>query len=116
MNFKITLHSNESNPCIPTNYQYPLSAALYRVIAKGDAHYADFLHKTGYGKGFKFFTFSQINCPFRITKDRLQIFGNELSFQVSFHLPEAMENFIKGLFQSEKIDIADKKYRASFTI
>jgi CRISPR-associated endoribonuclease Cas6 len=93
-----------------------LFAALYRVIAKGDARYAAFLHKTGYGKGFKFFTFSQINCLFNINNDRMQLRNSEISFRVSFHLPEAMENFIKGLFQSERIDIADKKSRASFLI
>ncbi|GAB6008895.1 CRISPR-associated endoribonuclease Cas6 [Dysgonomonas reticulitermitis] len=118
MNFKITLHSTEPNPCIPVNYQYPMSAALYRVIAKGDARYAAFLHGTGYGKGFKFFTFSQIDCPFNINREEkyIKLRGNELSFSISFHLPEAMESFIKGLFQSERIDIADKKFRASFVV
>lgn len=101
---------------IPINYQYPLSGAIYRIIAKGDAAYASFLHETGYGKGFKLFTFSQLNVPFKIEGDRLHLTGNEASFQVSFHLPQAMENFVKGLFQSERIDIADKKSKAGFTI
>ncbi|MDR1556236.1 MAG: CRISPR-associated endoribonuclease Cas6, partial [Tannerellaceae bacterium] len=116
MNFKITLDSIEPNPCIPVNYQYPLSAALYRVIAKGDAHYAAFLHETGYGKGFKFFTFSQIESPFRMKGDRLYLQRNEFSFRIAFHLPEAIESFIKGLFQSEKIDLADRLSRTSFTV
>lgn len=116
MTFYIKLQSIDPKPCIPFNYQYPMSAALYRVIAKGDAHYATFLHETGYGKGFKFFTFSQIDCPFDMDDDRLHLKSNELSFRISFHLPEAMENFIKGLFQSEKIEIADKKSRASFVV
>lgn len=116
MQFKITLHSLQPQPLIPINYPYPLSSALYRIIAKGDAGYAAFLHELGYGKGFKLFTFSQINCPFRIEGDRLHLQGEELWFTVSFHLPQAMENFIKGLFQSERIDIADKHSRASFTV
>ncbi len=41
---------------IPINYPYPLSAAIYRIIAKGNADYADFLDGQGYGKGFKLFT------------------------------------------------------------
>jgi CRISPR-associated endoribonuclease Cas6 len=95
-----------------------MSAALYRIIAKGDAHYAAFLHGTGYGKGFKFFTFSQIDCPFNINKEEqyIKLRGDKLSFKISFHVPEAMKNFIKGLFQSEKIDISDKKSRASFVV
>ncbi len=116
MQFKITLHTAESHQLIPINYSYPLSSALYRIIAKGDADYAAFLHESGYGKGFKLFTFSQINCPFRIEGDRLRLQSNELWLQVAFHLPQAMENFIKGLFLSERIDIADKHSRASFTV
>lgn len=116
MNFHITLQNIGSNPCIPINYQYPLASALYRIIAKGDEQYAAFLHKTGYGKGFKFFTFSQIACPFLIKGDRMHLQANDVSFRISFHLPETMENFIKGLFQSEQIEIADKKSRAAFTV
>lgn len=115
MRFRITLASNIRHT-IPMNYQYPLSAAIYKIIAKGDAEYASFLHETGYGKGFKLFTFSQINCPFNIQGDRMQLLSNELTFQVAFHLPQAMENFIKGLFQSERIEIADKRSKGSFAV
>lgn len=117
MVFNIVLnHIGKLPGIIPVNYAYPLSSALYRIIAKGDAQYASFLHETGYGKGFKFFTFSQINCPFKIEGSRMLLLSNELSFQAAFHLPPAAENFIKGLFQSEKIDIADKASGAGFTI
>lgn len=116
MRFAVTLLSKEGNAILPINYQYPLSSALYKVISKGDAEYANFLHQKGYGKGFKFFVFSQIQCPFKLEGDRLRLLRSELSFQISFHLPQAMESFIKGMFQSERIDIADKKSRASFTV
>ncbi|MCH5598022.1 CRISPR-associated endoribonuclease Cas6 [Niabella ginsengisoli] len=110
----IAIHSGVN--IISLNYQYALSSAIYRIIAKGDAAYASFLHETGYGKGFKFFTFSQINCPFKIEGDRMRLLSNELNFQVAFHLPQAAENFVKGLFQAEQIDIADKKSKASFRV
>lgn len=116
MRFKITLSNKQQEAVIPINNQYPMSSAIYRVIRKGDAEYASFLHETGYGKGFKFFTFSQINVPFRREGDRLHLLSRELSFDVAFHLPVAMESFVKGLFQSERIDIADKISRASFTV
>ncbi|MFZ4861319.1 CRISPR-associated endoribonuclease Cas6 [Sphingobacterium sp. Mn56C] len=101
---------------IPINYQYPLSSAIYRIMAKGDRQYADFLHEKGYGKGFKFFTFSAINCPFKIEGDRLLLQHNELSFVVSFHLPEAVQYFVQGLFSSESIVIADKKSKVCFKV
>lgn len=117
MQFKITLHNTQSlSAVIPINYQYPLSSAIYKIISRGDETYASFLHEQGYGKGFKLFTFSQINCPFNIIDDRLHLQHDELSFVVSFHLPQTMENFIKGLFQSEQIDIADKYSKAHFSV
>ncbi len=117
MVFKIILNLIGKTPgIIPVNYAYPLSSALYRIISKGDAGYAQFLHESGYGKGFKFFTFSQISCPFKIEGDRMHLLHNELHFHVAFHLPQAAESFVRGLFQSEHIDIADKRSRASFTV
>lgn len=117
MRFKITLTTDSKNlTIIPINYQYPLSAALYRIIAKGDAEYANFLHETGYGKGFKLFTFSQINCSFDRRDDRFHLKSNELWFEIAFHFPEALESFVKGLFMSESIDIADKKSKATFSV
>lgn len=115
MRFKLTLTTTQQ-ASIPINYQYPLSAAIYRIISKGDSEYAAFLHEKGYGKGFKLFTFSQLNVPFKIEKDRLRLTGNEANFHIAFHLPEAMESFVKGLFQSEQIDIADKKSKTSFSV
>ncbi|WP_160711328.1 CRISPR-associated endoribonuclease Cas6 [Chitinophaga solisilvae] len=114
MRFAARLLSVSDNCTIPINYSYPLSAAIYRILANGDKEYAEFLHERGYGKGFKLFSFSQINCPFRIEGDRLRILGRELSFFISFHLPQAAESFITGLFQSEVLVIADRKSRAEF--
>lgn len=115
MRFLIKL-AKKQGESIPINYPYPLSAAIYRIIAKGNAEYADFLHGQGYGKGFKLFTFSQLNGPFQLAGDRLRLNGQDASFQVAFHLPEAMASFVKGLFQSEQIDIADKQSRISFSV
>lgn len=118
MRFKLQLQT-KPNVSIPINYQYPLSAAIYKIIAKGDKEYAAFLHGKGYGKGFKLFTFSQIITPFEIDgeqKDRMTLISNEATFHISFHLPQAMESFVKGLFKSEYIDIADKKSKARFYV
>ncbi len=115
MIFKIELDGIKGQE-IPINYQYPLSAALYRIIAKGNAEYASFLHETGYGKGFKFFSFSQIHSPFKIVGSRMQLTHDFLYFYVSFHLPQAMESFVKGLFKSEEIVIADKESKGIFKV
>ena len=44
MRFKITLQSISGSQ-IPINYQYPLSSAIYKILAKGYASYAQFLHE-----------------------------------------------------------------------
>ncbi|WHT73338.1 CRISPR-associated endoribonuclease Cas6 [Myroides odoratimimus] len=116
MRFRIKLEAIDKERIIPANYQYPLSAAIYKIISKGDNDYATFLHQEGYGKGLKLFCFSDIKCPFVIEGDRLLLQQNELEVQVAFHLPEAMQHFVQGLFASEKINISDKKSRQDFRV
>jgi len=108
MRFSLILCCGQSPAILPINYQYPLSAVIYKIISKGDASYANFLHELGYGKGFKLFTFSQLQVPFVIEGDRMQLKNTDANLQIAFHLPQAMESFVKGLFQSERIDITDK--------
>lgn len=116
MRFLITLQSVNKPTIIPINYQYPLSAAIYKILQKADEEYAAFLHEKGYGKGFKLFTFSQVNCPFKIKMDRMWILSNEVSFEVAFHLPVAIENFVKGLFQTSEMSIADRISTGVFSV
>lgn len=116
MRFKIKLETKSPSVEIPINYQYPLSAAIYKIIAKGDEKYAGFLHEQGYGKGFKLFTFSDLKGKFKIRKDRMTLLDEQISFVVCFHMPEASRNFIEGLFRSEEIVIADKKSKVQFSV
>ncbi|MBD0280088.1 MAG: CRISPR-associated endoribonuclease Cas6, partial [Flavisolibacter sp.] len=63
MRLKLTLHTNEKGALLPFNYQYPLSAAIYKIIQTADHEFAAFLHDQGYGEGhksFKLFTFSDL--------------------------------------------------------
>lgn len=114
-NIKLKLHSDSQN-LLPINYQYPLSAAIYKILDKGDAEYAKFLHEEGYGKGYKFFTFSDLKLKFKLNGDRMVILDSAVEFVVCFHLPEASKTFVEGLFRSQEIVIADKKSRATFYI
>ncbi|WP_407690698.1 hypothetical protein [Rhizosphaericola mali] len=116
MHFLIRLQTSHPNTEISLNYPYMLSAAIYKIIAKEDAEYAQFLHEQGYGKKFKFFTFSQLNTPFKIDRGRMKLISNEAYFQIAFHLPHAVESFVKGLFQSEQIELADKISKVAFKV
>jgi len=122
MRIQLTLHSHEPRPVIPINYQYPLSAAIYKIIQRADTNYAAFLHNNGYskegsGKQFKLFTFSDIRAPFAPpVSDRLYLKSQEIRVIVCFHIPDAAENFVKGLFMKQQLEIADSSSRAVFTI
>lgn len=121
MRFQLTLIPSTASAMLPVNYQYPLAAAIYGIIQQADEEYADFLHETGYGKTntlkkFKLFTFSDLRVPFRISGDRLYMLGSTVQLTVCFHISDAAENFIKGLFMNQQVEIADKKSKASFTV
>ncbi len=116
MRLQICLQATQSTAVIPINYQYPLSAAIYNILSKGDAEYASFLHETGYGKGYKLFTFSDLKGKFKIRQDRIHLIDPHVEFTISFHLPETSRTFVEGLFRSEEITIADQKSKAQFKV
>lgn len=120
MRFKILLSPTSAPSVIPINYQYPLSAAIYKVLDRADSDYAAFLHEKGYRadgslKNFKLFTFSDLSVRFKLKGDRMHLHSPP-ELVVSFHLPEVAETFVKGLFLSGQLDIADRKSKASFRI
>lgn len=64
MRIRLTLRPIEPKCRIPINYQYPMSAAIYRFLSRGSKEYADWLHSKGYidtdGKPHKLFVFSKL--------------------------------------------------------
>lgn len=118
MRFKLILHT-ASNSLLPFNYQYPLSSAIYKIIQSADEAFAAFLHDTGYGyrgKTFKLFTFSDIKTPFQKQGDRMQLTTGEAELTICFYVPLAAENFIKGLFINQQLEVADKLSKTIFQI
>lgn len=119
MRLKLTLQTLHKPVLLPFNYQYPLSAAIYKIIQSADAEFAAFLHDKGYGEGhksFKLFTFSDIKTAFIKNGDRMQLQTDEAQLIVCFYVPEAAENFIKGLFLNQQLQIADYKSKTTFQI
>jgi CRISPR-associated endoribonuclease Cas6 len=117
MRIKITFNVSGTRQVLPLNYQYPLSAWIYKVLEKGDSEFSAFLHEAGYQlenqKTFKLFTFSNLLFPprgFRILKgtDRMEITSREVSLIIAFMLPDAMQNFVSGLFRDQQAEIGDK--------
>jgi len=120
MQFKITLRCLDEYPVLPINYQYELSAWIYKVLQNADAGYSEFLHQCGYQSGrksFKLFCFSQLNVPKRsIEGDRLHIGSREISFIIGFYLDRAAEEFVRGLFQEQQFSLGDRVSRARLVV
>lgn len=120
MKLLLSLMPDCKSSLLPVNYQYPLSAAIYKIIRQADEKYAAFLHDTGYqlpnGKSFKLFVFSDLQVPFQIKGDRMQLNTSPASLVIGFHIEEAASRFIRGLFINQCIEIADKISKARFCI
>lgn len=117
MRFKITFKLPLKKQVLPLNYQYPVSAWIYKVLANNDRQFAQFLHEEGYKmeneKTFKLFTFSNLQFPANSTHlikgtDRLEIKTDKAWMVLAFQIPVAAEKFIAGLFQEQKAEIGDR--------
>lgn len=123
MRFKLTFKiTDASNNLLPANYQYPLSAWIYKTIHEGDHAFARFLHETGFtvgGAAYKFFTFSRLQFPnhgFAMQGDRMRLTTNKVELEVRFLAPEALRHFISGLFSQQQLRIGDKKSSVGFKV
>ncbi len=114
MRFKLILERTGTGRFLPINYQYELSSAIYRIVDQADSDFAEFLHQQGYranGKPFRLFTFSRLFFKgFKVLPEsgRIEHFGKEVAFEVSFLVDRIAEEFIKGLFQHQEIFLGDK--------
>lgn len=120
MRFRITLKQEGRFQLIPINYQYELSSWIYRVIESADEEFSHFLHTQGYQKGaknFKLFTFSKLHkFKYDRIKDRLKLLSDRLSLDVAFHIDQAAEKFIMGLFQKQSFRLGDKITQANLRV
>lgn len=105
---------------LPINYQYELSAWIYKVIERADAEYSDFLHNKGFqhaGKQFRMFTFSQLDArPYEIQGNKIKLLGKDVSFILRFAVDASLENFIKGLFIQQRFGLGDATNVVDFEV
>lgn len=122
MRFKLTLHTAGKENILPINYQYEVASWIYKVLDKGDAEFADWLHKNGYQNGkqyFKFFTFTHLDIPKPIRdikSDRIYLNNGQVFLTISFLPEKASESFIIGLFKDTEATFSDGKTWANFRV
>ncbi len=115
MRFKLTLNRTTKQCMLPMDYQYYISAWIYKVIGKADKEFAQFLHDKGYGnsetKLYKLFCFSRLNFGKPVLwKDKklFEIKPHDITLMISFDVQEAASHFIQGLFLEQEFYLGDK--------
>ncbi|MCM1531200.1 MAG: CRISPR-associated endoribonuclease Cas6 [Bacteroides sp.] len=119
---KLQLDPEDKHRALPLNYQYELSAAIYRILALGDEKYATWLHENGFeadNKRFKLFTFSNLRVPrYEVDKElgRLHILSDEVYWQMGFLPDKSTKEFIKGVFNHQVFSVGDRVSRVEFAV
>ncbi|MCU0340152.1 MAG: CRISPR-associated endoribonuclease Cas6 [Spirosomaceae bacterium] len=120
MKLQLTLRRTGPANLLPLNYQYPLSAWIYRTLEQADAQYSDFLHNRGYTtqrKSFKLFTFSGLEvADFQVRGDRMEVRSHTITLRVHFYLDQPAQTFVMGLFQARECRLWDQHSEARFVV
>lgn len=125
MRFKITLKVNENayGRKLPLNYQYELSAAVYRIFASSDKEFATWLHENGFhaenGYIFKLFTFSRL-FPQKLRllgqSNQMELLSDQVEWQIGFLPEKSTQQFIEGLFQNRIIEVGNRQSTVQFEV
>lgn len=114
MRFAIELTLTGRSRMVPIDYQYYLSAWIYQVIGRADQAFAHYLHSQGMADGnkqFKFFCFSPLKLgkpTFWKEQALLEIHSNSVVLEVAFHIDDAAERFVRGLFQDQSFYLGNR--------
>lgn len=120
MRFLIQI-SAVKTPCeIPINYQYPLSAWIYKTLNAANSEFATQLHEQGVAilnRSFKLFTFSRLRFEKSENSGNiLKIHNSEGNLIINFVLDKANQHFIEGIFNKQQFTIANTQCKADFII
>ena len=114
MRVKLTLIAEQIKTRLPFNYSFAISALIYRTLGQASAEFATRLHDEGFTsdkRKFKLFTFSRLDLKILDrNRDQLRLADGNVTLQVSSPVSQFIENFVQGLFQSEKFIIANAAF------
>ena len=122
MRFKITLNIDNTTfrNRLPLNYQYEMSAALYKILYSANEEYAAWLHNNGYLADkltFKLFTFSRLQIQnYRIKPPFIVIQSDTVEWLISFLPEQSTQEFIQGLFKEQSFDLGNRQANVRFQV
>lgn len=117
MRFKLFLNIDKRpfGNRLPFNYQYELSAVIYKILANADHAFAEWLHDNGFAadkKVFKLFAFSRLQIPnYRIEGNFLEILSDSATWYLSFLPERSTQEFIQGIFNEQQFELGNRQAR-----
>lgn len=114
MRFQITFNRVGRPRMLPIDYQYYISAWIYKVFGNADSDFADFLHGQGYTDGFRYFKhfcYSPLGlgkATLWKEKSLLEVHNDTVYLEISFYLHDTAEKFIIGLFNNQSVYLGDR--------
>lgn len=121
MRLQLTLQ-HQPNQVLPINYQYLISAWVYRTLGNANAEFATQLHEQGYdfrGKQYKLFTFSALKPKWFDINGRAKTFilaKNPTVLELSFYIDDAMQHFVIGLFKDQRFSLSSGSFNVDFDV
>lgn len=105
---------------ISLNYNYALSAAIYRLLKFGSREFSEFLHSTGYkkvGKTYKLFSFALRFLPEKINNGVAKLKNNEATIYFTTPLADSfISNLLIGALTHEEFVIYSEECTSMFKI
>jgi CRISPR-associated endoribonuclease Cas6 len=102
----ITFKTKNDFISLPISYNHLVQASIYNSISD---ELAEFLHTTGYcveKRKFKLFSFSRLNGPFQINKDKKEIcFFENIGLTISSLVDEFCESLVNTLLTKGEVQI-----------
>ncbi|MBP9017288.1 MAG: CRISPR-associated endoribonuclease Cas6 [Paludibacteraceae bacterium] len=117
MRFKITLNIDKHpfGNRLPFNYQYELSAVIYKILASADHAFAEWLHDNGFSadkKILKLFSFSMLQIPqYRTEESFMKILSDTADWYLSFLPERSTQEFIQGVLRKQQFELGNRQAR-----
>ena len=119
MRLSIRLRETSQN-ILSVNYNYPLAAAIYKLLRFGSEEFAEFLHEIGYknaGKTYKLFSFALRFDRFKIINEKIKLTEPTVNLIISSPLiDDFIQNFVVGTFEQQKIELFGSGIKSTFVI
>jgi CRISPR-associated endoribonuclease Cas6 len=105
---------------LTANYNYPLSAAIYKLLHFGSPEFSSFLHDSGYrlnSKTYKLFTFALILNDYKFKDGSVHLNSPLTDLIVSSPIvDEFINNLLIGTFEEQEIEIIGDGIKTVFKI